>query len=112
MVVRGEVAVSPPAVLPASDCSSGICTFRRGRDPPPTFKLFEREGGVNVVSGIVGMELRELGRLEVLERCGKDGDESDLARDTAPTSTDWDRLPSSLLRGSAVKESKCIDRID
>lgn len=102
VAVRGDVPVLAP-LLPASDCSSGICTVRRGREPPPpTFKLFEREGGVKVVSGIVGIELRALGRLEVFERCGIGGDESDLIRDTAPTSTDCDRLPpSSFPRGSA-----------
>ena len=49
-VVRGEVFDSA-VLLPASDCSSGICTFRRGLAPPPDFKLLEREGGLNVGSG-------------------------------------------------------------
>lgn len=40
--------VDSAVLLPVSDGSSGICTFRRGRDGPPTRKLFAREGGVRV----------------------------------------------------------------
>jgi hypothetical protein len=42
--------------LPPSEGSSGIWTLRRGRAPPATLKLLERDGGVNVVSGMVGIE--------------------------------------------------------
>lgn len=39
--------------LPPSEGSSGIWTFSRGlAAPPPTRRLFDREGGVNVVSGM------------------------------------------------------------
>lgn len=48
-VVRGEVFDSA-VLLPASDCSSGIWTLRRGLAPPPDFRLLEREGGLNVRS--------------------------------------------------------------
>jgi hypothetical protein len=60
-VPRGEA--EPAVALPASEGSSGICTFRRGlaappAGPPPALrrKLLEREGGVTVVSGIDDME--------------------------------------------------------
>ena len=55
VVVRGE-ALDPAVLLPASDCSSGICTFKRGLAPPPDFRLLEREGGLNVVSGLEEVE--------------------------------------------------------
>ena len=70
-------------------------------------ELFEREGGVKVVSGIEGIEFREWARLEVFERCGRGGEDSDLVRETAPTSTDCDRLPSSFILGSALNEARC-----
>lgn len=62
VTVRGDVDVSAPAVsaalLPVSDCSSGMVTLRRGREAPPVFDcmLLERDGGVNVVSGTVETE--------------------------------------------------------
>lgn len=65
--VRGDVAVSASpvsaALLPVSDCSSGIVTFNRGLDPPPALDcmLLERDGGVKVVSGMTDTELRPFG---------------------------------------------------
>ncbi len=52
---RGDPDSAVP--LPASDGSSGICTFRRGRAMPGTAlalptRLLDRDGGVNVVSGM------------------------------------------------------------
>ena len=52
---RGDPDSAVP--LPASDGSSGICTFRRGRAMPDTAlalptRLLDRDGGVNVVSGM------------------------------------------------------------
>lgn len=47
---RGEP--DSAVALPPSEGSSGICTFRRGLAAPPMRRLFDREGGVNVVSGI------------------------------------------------------------
>ena len=48
---RGEA--SPVALPPFSELSSGICTLRRGLGGMvPDFRLLDREGGVNVVSGI------------------------------------------------------------
>lgn len=90
---RGEPADSAVA-LPLSDCSSGICTFRRGRAAPPTRRLFEREGGVKVVSGTADVDtLRDLIVAPVLERWGSGGDDVfALDRETLPTSTDCDRL--------------------
>lgn len=45
----GEELESP---VPSSDCSSGICTFRTGRlPPPPKLALFVREGGVKPSEG-------------------------------------------------------------
>lgn len=56
---RGDID-SAVGVPPASEPSFGICTVSRGplgRAPPapPTLALLDREGGVKVVSGIVGM---------------------------------------------------------
>lgn len=112
-VFRGEV-VDSAVLLPASDCSSGICTLSFGRGPPPTRRLLDREGGVNVVSGMVGTELRALPRFDVFDLCGSGGDEVALLREMAPTSTDCARLPpasSFTLRGSP-KDAKCCDRMD
>lgn len=56
---RGELdsAVSLP---PASEAPAGICTVRRGprgRAPPTTWRLFDLDGGVRVVSGIDDMDV-------------------------------------------------------
>jgi hypothetical protein len=95
-------------LLPASEPSSGIWTLSRGLAPPPTLRLLDRDGGVNVVSGMEGTELRDLARLDVFERCGIGGDVLPLARDTVPTSTDCDRFSaSSLARRSVSNDAKC-----
>lgn len=44
--------VDSAVLLPVSEGSSGICTLSRGRDPPPTRKLLDREGN----SGIEDVE--------------------------------------------------------
>lgn len=99
-VVRGE-AFDPAVLLPASDCSSGICTFKRGLAPPPDFRLFEREGGLKVVSGLDDVEawgMCAFVTAELLARCGGGGGEEwPLVRATAPTSTDCARLVASSL---------------
>lgn len=43
--VVAEWGDESPVALPPSDGSSGICTFRAGRLPPPRDALFVREGG-------------------------------------------------------------------
>ena len=49
-------ADSAVALPPPSEDSFGIWTFNCGLDPPPPVRrLLEREGGVNVVSGTVGI---------------------------------------------------------
>lgn len=45
---EADSAVALP--LPSSDCSSGICTLRRGRGGPAR-RLLEREGGAGALSG-------------------------------------------------------------
>ena len=75
---RGELESAVRALPPASEPPSGICTVKRGPlgrappGPPPTLTLLDREGGVNVVSGIDDNEtVRDLSSACVLARCGK-----------------------------------------
>lgn len=122
VTVRGEVAVSTPAVsaalLPVSDCSSGMVTLRRGRDAPPVFDcmLLDREGGVNVVSGTAGTELRAPFPPYVPgpEWSDNGGEAVSFFRATDPASTDCDLLPGSSLIGavSGMKDAKCCERIE
>lgn len=89
---RGEFD-SPvaPALPPASDAPSGIWTVRRGLAPPilPNLALFERDGGVNVVSGTTGAaELRPLSNDP--EDLPRGGELPGPLRDPLPTSTDCD----------------------
>lgn len=54
-VLRGEEEFA--VALPASEASSGICTFSRGLAAPPgVCRLLAREGGVKVLSGIDTIE--------------------------------------------------------
>lgn len=97
-------------LLPASDGSSGICTFRRGREGPPTRKLFAREGGVCVCSGID--ETDNWRRCEggpVSDRLGCGGEA--VLREPADASNDGGRLCSFLICESA-KAAKCCERTD
>ena len=115
---RGEV-VSAVGVPPVSEPPSGICTVRRGplgRAPPaaPILTLFDREGGVKVVSGIVGMEPVDFSF--VFARWGTGGDVVALDRETDATSTDCERLaalaaaaaaPDSVFGSSRANDAKC-----
>jgi hypothetical protein len=60
--LRGDDAEPPvPAALLSSDPSGGISTRSLGRNGPPGRKLFCRDGGVNMVSGMDEMDTRDLG---------------------------------------------------
>lgn len=98
-------------LLPASDCSSGICTRSLGRGAA-SLRLLDLDGGVNEVSGIVETEFLILCRFDVCDLWDSGGDESGFVLDTDPTSTDCERLPfapSSSFRGlgSAAKDARC-----
>ena len=118
MEERGDEP-EPAVLLPASDPSSaGICTFNTGLLPPPPLNCaeFVRDGGVNP-SGIEDIEkFRSL--LCVCERCGGEGGLTWApVLDTAPTSTDCERLfevAVSLLEFSAleVEDAQCWERIE
>jgi hypothetical protein len=66
---RGEELESA-VLLPPSDGSSGICTFKTGLFPPPPLNCaeFVRDGGVNP-SGIEDIEILRF-LLCVCDRCG------------------------------------------
>lgn len=53
-------------LLPASDCSSGICTLSLGRGTLSR-RLLDLDGGVKDVSGMAETELRALESLEVFD---------------------------------------------
>jgi hypothetical protein len=96
--------------LPPSESPSGICTFKTGRLPPPSDAELVLEGGVKP-SGLEDWEIRFLC---VLARtgCGGGGELFDLIRETAPTSTDCERLfevGASPCVGSAfdVEDAQC-----
>ena len=99
--------------LPPSEGSSGIWTFKRGREtPPPTRRVLDRDGGVKVVSGIEDMDPLRLmvGWAWVLARCNCGGELVALFLDTLPTSIDCDRLTPPSEVGS--KAARCWERID
>jgi hypothetical protein len=87
LVLERGLELESAVALPPSEGSSGICTFRTGRLPPPSWAEFVLDGGVKP-SGTDDIEtLRFL--LWVLERAGGGGDVLPvLFRVTAPTSTD------------------------
>ena len=78
-----EFAVALP---PPSDGSSGICTFKTGRLPPPILAELVREGGAKPSEE----DMETFLFLWVCDRTGGGGEV--LPRETAPTSTDCDRL--------------------
>jgi hypothetical protein len=114
---RGEEFESA-VLLPPSDGSSGICTFNTGLFPPPPLNCaeFVRDGGVNP-SGMEDMEILRF-LLCVFERCGGEGGLTWVpVLETAPTSTDCDRLfevAVSPLKFSAleVEDAQCCERIE
>jgi hypothetical protein len=102
---RGEEFES---AVPDSSSSSGILTFRTGRLPPiEPLPVFVRDGGWKP-SGADDMDVLRAFRLFCAWTAG--GDLS--VRETAPTSTDCDRLfvvAVSLRDGSAfeVEDAQC-----
>lgn len=88
--------------------------MRRGRaGPPPTRRLLDRDGGVNVVSGIADMDPFLLMFAAVLARCSCGGEVVPLVLETLPTSIDCDRLAAgSDLMSGALKAARCCERID
>lgn len=111
VVPRGEP--ESLVALPASD-SSGICTFKRGREMLPTRRLLDREGGVKVVSGMVPKDPFRLtcDCICVLIRWRDGGEFGLLPLDTLPTSIDCDLPGVSDFGGSGLKAARCCDRID
>jgi hypothetical protein len=113
---RGEELES--AVLePTSDGSSGICTLRTGLLPPPlNCAEFVRDGGVKP-SGIEDIDMLRF-LLWVWGRCdGEAGLDCVVVRETAPTSSDCERLfevVASLLELSALddEDAQCWERIE
>ena len=68
-VLRGEE--EPAVALPASEASSGICTFSRGLAAPPgVCRLLARDGGLNDLSGLVMIESCRLFKPWLFERGG------------------------------------------
>ena len=55
LVLERGLASESAVALPPSEGSSGICTFKTGRLPPPSWAEFVREGGVKP-SGMEDME--------------------------------------------------------
>ena len=111
---RGEELESAVAE-PASEGSSGICTFRTGRlPPPPSWAELARDGGVKP-SGIEDMEmLRFLLWARVL---GGDGSVALLARSTDATSTDRLRLLEVAVSGFEISafevlDAQCCERME
>lgn len=73
--------------LPPSEGSSGIWTLSRGLAAPPIRRLFDREGGVNVVSGMEAITPSLfLWLCASATRCGG-GEVVVLGRGTLPTSS-------------------------
>lgn len=104
-VPRGEL--DSAVALPPSDGSSGICTFSRGREaPPPTRRLFDREGGVNVVSGIDDIELLRFAWacIWVFVLWGTGGEA--VGREVLLPSIDCERFPLSVFT-SGLNAAKC-----
>jgi hypothetical protein len=76
--LRGEFDSAVRALPPPSDPPSGICTVKRGPrgrappGPPAALVLFDRDGGVKVVSGIDDKDtVRDFSSVWVLARCGR-----------------------------------------
>jgi hypothetical protein len=95
-VLRGEE--DPAVALPASEASSGICTFSRGLAAPPgVTRLLVRDGGVKVLSGIETIESCLLFAACAFERGGCGGE-----------LVGFDRLPSDLEGSEAEwKADRC-----
>jgi hypothetical protein len=112
--VVAEWGEESPVALPPSDGSSGICTFRTGRFPPPSEALFVREGGWNP-SGAEDIE--DMDTLRGLAwDCARPGGPGDCVwvggRAVAPTSIECARLLEVAvpLRGVSaleVEEAQC-----
>ena len=97
-VLRGDDE-DPTVALPASEASSGICTFSRGLAAPPgVTRLFVRDGGVKVLSGIEMTVLCLLFAASTFERGGGCGGEL----------VGFDRLPSDFEGSEAEwKADRC-----
>lgn len=103
-----------PAGLPASDGSSGICTFNTGRLPPGIWAELARDGGLHP-----SMEEMEMLRFLswVCARAGGGGELPVVVRVTAPTSTDCARWKafgsrSPRLGSRECDVAQCCDRMD
>ena len=116
---RGEEADSAVTLVPSSDCSSGICTLRRGRGPPAR-RLLDRDGGVKpAASGSEETDARPAlcNVCEVSARLGGGGDEVVVplvlvgAAWLAAPSRDEDRPTDggllSVFAGSEWNAAKC-----
>lgn len=111
-VLRGDE--EPAVALPASEASSGICTFSRGLEAPPgVCRLLVRDGGVKALSGIEIMESCLLFKAWLFDRGGWGGELVGLLREMLPTSTECDRLPSDFEGSEAEwKADRCWPKID
>lgn len=108
-VPRGDA--DSAVALPPSEGSSGIWTLSRGlagTAPPPIRKLFDRDGGVNVVSGIGAIWPSLLPRpCPSAGRCGAGGELVALFRGAFPGSAGCDLLVGSDFGGSGWKAARC-----
>lgn len=118
---RGDEADSAVTLVPSSDCSSGICTLRRGRGPPAR-RLLDRDGGVKPASGSDEMDARPT-RGNVCEVSARLGGGDDVVP-LVLAGTAWPAAPSreeerptdggllSVFAGSEWKAARCWLRMD